>query len=83
MRLLLIAMFLFIITACTSTKYVEVPVEIETVRTEYINKLYKDSIFIHDSIDRYISGDTVYQLKYQYIYKYMNRTDTVCKTDSI
>lgn len=86
MRGLLIIMLLFLCMACkTTTKYVEIekPVEIETVRTEYINKLYKDSIFVHDSIDRYISGDTVYQLKYQYIYKYMNRTDTVYKTDSI
>lgn len=83
MRLLPIIMLLFIISACTTTKYVEVPVEIETVRTEYINKLYKDSIFVHDSIDRYISGDTVYLNKYKYVYKYMNRTDTVCKTDSI
>lgn len=83
MRGLLIIMLLFIVTACTTTKYIEVPVEVETVRTEYVNRLYKDSIFVHDSIDRYISGDTVYQLKYSYIYKYMNRTDTLCKTDSI
>lgn len=83
MRTLVIIMLLFIVAACTTTKYIEVPVEIETVRTEYINKLYKDSIFVHDSIDRYISGDTVYQLKYKYVYKYMNRTDTICKTDSI
>lgn len=83
MRVLLIAMLLFIISACTATKYVEVPVEIEKVKTEYINQYYKDSIFVHDSIDRYISGDTVYLNKYKYIYKYQNRTDTVCKTDSI
>lgn len=86
MRGLLIVMLLFLCIACkTTTKYVEVevPVEIEKVRVEYQNKLYKDSIFIHDSIDRYVSGDTVYQLKYQYIYKYMNRVDTVYKTDSI
>lgn len=84
MRVLILVMLLFICVACkTPTKYIEVPVQVETVRTEYINKLYKDSIFVHDSIDRYISGDTVYQLKYKYIYKYMNRTDTVHKTDSI
>lgn len=87
MRSLLIIILLFIVTACTTTKYidreVEVPVEVEVVKTEYINKVYKDSVFVHDSIDRYISGDTVYLNKYKYIYKYMNRTDTVCKTDSI
>lgn len=87
MRALLIVILLFIVTACTTTKYIEVekevPVEIEKVRTEYINQYYKDSVFIHDSIDRYIAGDTVFLTKYKYIYKYQNRTDTVCKTDSI
>lgn len=83
MRALLISMLLFLCIACTSTKYVEVPVPVETVRTEYINQLYKDSVFIHDSIDRYISGDTVYQYKYKYIYKYKNRVDTLIQNDTI
>lgn len=85
MRGLLIAILLFICAACTTTKYIEkeVPVEIEKVRTEYINQLYRDSVFVHDSIDRYISGDTVYLNKYKYIYKYKNRTDTVIQNDTI
>lgn len=83
MRSLLIVILVFILAACTSTKYVEVPVPVETVRTEYINQLYKDSVFIHDSIDRYISGDTVYQYKYKYIYKYKNRVDTLVQNDTI
>lgn len=83
MRSLLIAILVFICASCTTTKYIDKPVPVETVRTEYINQLYRDSIFIHDSIDRYIKGDTVYQLKYKYIYKYLNRTDTIVKTDSI
>lgn len=83
MRNLLIAILIFIVVSCTTTKYVDRPVLVETVRTEYVNQLYKDSIFVHDSIDRFISGDTVYQYKYKYIYKYFNRTDTVVKTDSI
>lgn len=83
MRNLLIAILLFICVSCTTTKYVDRPIPIETVRTEYVNQLYRDSVFVHDSIDRYISGDTVYQYKYKYIYKYLNRTDTVVKTDSI
>ena len=83
MRGLLIAILIFIVVSCTTTKYVDRPVLVETVRTEYVNQLYKDSIFVHDSIDRFISGDTVYQYKYKYIYKYFNRTDTVVKTDSI
>lgn len=83
MRELLIAILIFFCVSCTTTKYVDRPVPVETVRTEYINQLYRDSVFVHDSIDRYISGDTVYQYKYKYIYKYLNRTDTVVKTDSI
>lgn len=69
--------------SCRTTKYVDVPVPVETVRTEYVNLLYKDSVFVRDSVDRYIQGDTVYQYKYKYIYKYLNRTDTIIKTDSI
>lgn len=83
MRSLLIAILVFIVVSCTTTKYVDRPVLVETVRTEHVNQLYKDSIFVHDSIDRFISGDTVHQYKYKYIYKYFNRTDTVVKTDSI
>lgn len=85
MKNILIAILLLILASCTTTKLVEVekPVPFETVRTEYINQLYRDSVFVHDSIDRYIKGDTVFQYKYKYIYKYLNRTDTICKTDSI
>ena len=80
---------LLIVLASCKTKYVdritevEVPVMIETVKTEYINQLYRDSIFVHDSIDRYVSGDTVYLYKEKYIYNYKNRTDTVVRIDSI
>lgn len=83
MRKLLLVILIFICAACATTKYVDKPVPVEVVKTEYVNQLYRDSIFVHDSIDRYIQGDTIYQYKYKYIYKYMNRTDTVLKTDSI
>lgn len=83
MRGLLIAILVFICISCTTTRYVDRPVPVETIRTEYVNQLYRDSVFVHDSIDRYVQGDTVYQYKYKYIYKYLNRTDTVVKTDSI
>ena len=83
MRGLLTIILLFICVACSTTKYVDRPVPIETVRTEYVNQLYRDSTYIHDSIDRYISGDTVYLYKYKYMYKYLNRTDTLVQTDTI
>lgn len=85
MKHLLLVILLFTLASCGAVKYIEkeVPVEIEKVRTEYINQYYKDSIYIHDSIDRYISGDTVYLSKYKYIYKYFNSTDTLIQHDSI
>ena len=83
MKNLILILFILLCVSCSTTKYVDRPVPVETVRTEYVNQLYRDSVFVHDSIDRYIQGDTVYQYKYKYIYKYLNRTDTVVKTDSI
>lgn len=83
MRSLLIVILIFIGVSCTTTKYIDRPVPVETVKTEYVNQLYRDSVFVHDSIDRYISGDTIYQYKYKYVYKYLNRTDTIVQTDSI
>lgn len=72
---------LFLTLSCTSTKYVEVP--IETVRTEYINQLKRDSIYIHDSINTIIKGDTVYKTSTKYIYKHIYYKDTVLVRDTI
>lgn len=64
MRNILIAILLFICASCATTKYVDRPVPVETVRTEYVNQYYKDSVYVHDSIDRFVSGDTVFIYKY-------------------
>jgi hypothetical protein len=62
-------------------------VPVETTKIEYVNKVESkiDSVFIRDSIDRYINGDTVFLNKYHTIYKYVDRVkvDTVIKIDSI
>lgn len=79
----ILIIILLIATACTTTRYIETPVPIETIKTEYITQLKEDSIYIHDSIDRYISGDTVYQYKYKYIYKFLNIKDTIQQIDTI
>lgn len=82
MRNILFAILIIFCVSCSTVKYKEVP--IETTKIEYINQLYRDSIYIRDSIDRYVDTDgVVYQYKYKYIYKYFNRTDTIIKTDSI
>lgn len=83
MRTLLAFILLFICISCSTTKYVEVPVEVENIKTEYITQYSRDSVFVHDSIDRYIAGDTVLVTKYKYTYKYMTNTDTIIKNDSI
>lgn len=68
---------------CRTTQYVPV----ETIKTEYKTRdsIRHDSIYQRDSIYVIDRGDTVYTYKDRYLYKYLylNRIDTVIKTDSI
>lgn len=75
------ALLVFLLVSCSHTKYIEVPVE--TIKTEYVQQIKYDSIYSRDSIYIQSKGDTVYVNKTNYKYKYLLRTDTVCKTDSI
>ena len=87
--------FILLLCSCRSTKYIEVPVEVERVKIEYVDKFQKDSlntrdsIYVSDSVFIFVKGDTITQLKKQYIYKdkvvYRDKlvTDTVCRVDSI
>lgn len=69
-------------SACkTTTKIVEVPVEV--VKKEYIHDIKIDSIYIRDSVDRWQKGDTLYITKWHTKFKYINKVDTIVKTDSI
>ena len=69
--------------SCRSVQYVPV----ENIRTEYKTRdsIRVDSIYNQDSIYVFVKGDTVYQYRYKYLYKYqyINRADTVIKTDSV
>lgn len=71
------------LAACRSIEYVPV----ETIRTEYKTRdsIRYDSIYKHDSIFYQVKGDSIYkyvkQMEYRYIF--INRRDTVLKTDSI
>jgi len=85
-RLIYLFIILLASAICLSscrTQYVPV----ETVRTEYKTRdsVRYDSIYKHDSIFYLIKGDTVYKYVKQVEYKYLfiNRTDTVLKTDSV
>lgn len=58
-------------------------VPVESVKTEYINKYQRDSIYIKDSVMYKILGDTIYIEKYMYRYRDKAIHDTIIKTDSI
>lgn len=75
-------LLIMIISSCkTTTKVVEIPVE--TIKKEYIHDTKIDSVYIRDSIDRWQKGDTLYITKWHTKYKYINKVDTIVKTDSI
>ena len=85
-KLILIVIAILLFSACrTITKTIEVPVEIpvEVVKKEYIHDTKIDSIYIRDSIDRWQKGDTLYITKWHTKFKYINKVDTIVKTDSI
>ena len=73
---------ILLLTSCkTTTKIVEVPVE--TIKTEYIEQVKYDSIYSKDSIYIMQKGDTIYNNKVQYLYKYKYLRDTINVTDTI
>ena len=78
---LFLLLFLSTIVSCTTTKIVEVPVE--TIKTEYIEQVKYDSIYSKDSIYIMQKGDTIYNNKVQYLYKYKYLRDTINITDTI
>lgn len=78
----IIAGFVYALAGC-STQYIPV----ETVRTDsvFLSRLQRDSIFIRDSVYLKQKGDTVFQWKYKYVYKYVTVRDTafIDRTDTI
>ena len=82
LKTLFLLFFLTTIISCkTTTKIVEVP--IETIKTEYIEQVKYDSIYSKDSIYIMQKGDTIYNNKVQYLYKYKYLRDTINITDTI
>ena len=81
LKTLFLLLFLTTIVSCTTTKIVEVP--IETIKTEYIEQVKYDSIYSKDSIYIMQKGDTIYNNKVQYLYKYKYLRDTINITDTI
>ena len=81
LKTLFLLLLLTIVISCTTTKIVEVP--IETIKTEYIEQVKYDSIYSRDSIYIMQKGDTIYNNKVQYLYKYKYLRDTINITDTI
>jgi hypothetical protein len=58
-------------------------VPVESVKTEWRDKIQRDSIHLHDSILIKMKGDTVFIEKYRYLYRDKLIRDSIFKTDSI
>ena len=84
-RLIYIIILLILAICFVSCRTQYIPVE--SVRTEYKTRdsIRFDSIYQRDSVYMLVKGDTIYQYRYKYLYRYLttNRTDTILKHDSI
>lgn len=80
MKHFIIICTLISLISCTTTKYVEVP--IEKTKIEYKDRLSIDTVIQHDSTIITMLGDTVYLEKYKYIYKVKELRDTINITDT-
>lgn len=81
-------LFIILLTAalCSGCRTIEYRT-LETVRSDtvYIQSAKVDSVMVRDSIYIVERGDTVLEHRYQYIYKYRDRVDTLymSKSDTI
>lgn len=83
MRNIFIIVLIFIFASCTTTKYVDRPIPVETIKTEYINTVKVDSVVVKDSVDRWLKGDTLFIYKEKTRYRYINNSDTIVRVDTI
>ena len=81
MKKLFLIFLVFIIISCGTTKIIEVPVE--KIKTEYVNRKIIDTFIKTDSTIIIDKGDTVFLEKYKYLYRYINKTDTFIKIDTL
>lgn len=76
----LLVLLLLLLGSCkTNTVYVPV----ETVKTEYKDRLFRDSVRLYDSIVVKMANDTVWMEKYKYLYRDKLVRDSVFVSDSI
>lgn len=65
--------------ACGTTKYIP----IETIKTEYRDKIIRDSIFQYDSVFVKQTADTVFFERYKYLYRDKLIKDSIFIQDTI
>ena len=87
MRKILFLLFMTLLLGSCKVKEKIVEIPIPQIKTEikYIDKVKYDSIYLKDSIYIVQKGDTIYNNKvaYRYKYKYLKDTIIVNKTDTI
>lgn len=74
-RIVFIIAIILSLSACSTIKYV--PVETIKIDTTYVSQTKIDSVYHRDSIFIEHKGDTVYLSKYKYLYKYIEKRDTL------
>jgi len=74
-----IAALLLLCSACGTTKYIP----LETVKTEFRDKIVRDSIFQYDSVFVKDRGDTVFFERYRYLFRDKTVRDSIFRTDTI
>lgn len=77
------AIVVVLLSGCKVIK--EVPVEKIVEKTSYQDRVFRDSIYLRDSIRVETKGDTVFRDRYRYLYRDREIRDTVqvTVTDSI
>ena len=78
-KILLFAVIATLLYSCKSIKYVPV----ETTKTEYRDKILRDSVTRYDSVYMKEKGDTLILERYRYLYKNSIIRDTTIIRDTI
>ena len=82
-KALFILLFFALFFICTSCKTKQIITPVEVTKTEYINNVKYDSIYIHDSIKEIYKADTVFIHIIKEKYQYSKLKDTIIRVDSI
>ena len=70
---------LIMLTSCKPVQYVPV----ESIKIEYRESIFRDSIHLQDSIIIKEKGDTIRIEKYQYLYRYKLVRDSIFVNDTV